>query len=293
MTFDEVVAAVEASGEIPSLAPVVSELLRQVADPDADFRAVGRTVVRDPALAAKVLRVANSPYHGLRGTVGDVEKAVGLLGLLEVRNIALSVSIISDFSGRFGGQTFNWERFWEHSMGCALIARGIVQRLRLSLGGEEYVGGLLHDVGKILLGHHFPGEFRQVLEAAAGGREPMTEAERRVFGADHGRVGEWLAARWGFPESLRAAIGLHHHPDAAGPHRLLASAIHLADLLVKAKAIGFGGDAMAVCLADDPAWQTLAEARPELGRLDVERFTFELDREVEHARALVRTVRAP
>ncbi len=292
VTFDDVVAKAAVSGEIPALGPTVSEVLRLTGDQGADFRAVSRAVERDPALAARVLKVANSPYFGLRGEVASVDRAVALLGLGEVRNIAVSVSVIGGFSARFGGETFDWTRFWEHSAGCALIARCLGRLLRLPTGGEEYVAGLLHDVGKILLGHHFPEEFRRVLALAAQGGLTMEEAEVRVCGTDHGRLGLWLAERWGLPAALAAAVGWHHHPERAGDHELLASIVHLADLFAKAKAIGFGGDGLAVCFADAPAWAVLRRIRPEFAELDVERFTFELDREVDAARDLLRAARS-
>jgi HD-like signal output (HDOD) protein len=236
--------------------------------------------------------VANSSYYGLRGEVASVERAVGLLGLAEVRNIALSLSVISDFSARFGGETFNWERFWEHSSGCAMISRVFSHLLKLPTAGEEYVAGLLHDVGKILFGHHFPDEFGLVLELSADEGLGMAEAEQRVFGADHTQLGQWLATRWSFPSTIGSAIAWHHEPQRAEDDRLLAAVIHLGDLLAQAKNIGFGGGFMAICLEDDPAWGIVTEARRELADLDLERFTFHLDREVDAARELLRTARA-
>lgn len=292
MSLERILAVVEASEEIPTIGPVASEMMRLVSDPDADFRAVAHLIERDPALTAQVLRLANSPYYGLRREVASVDRAVGLLGLTEVRNIALSVSVISDFSVGFGGETFDWEQFWDHSSGCGLIAKAFCRLLRLPTKGEEYVAGLLHDVGKILLGHHFPEDFGRVLQLAATQHLTMEAAETRVFGTDHSRLGLWLAERWDFPPSVRDAIAWHHHPRRAERELLLAAVIHLADLLAKAKCIGFGGDAVAVCLADDPAWALVVASRPELEGLDVERFTFELDREVDAARALTRSARA-
>jgi HD-like signal output (HDOD) protein len=292
MNLEAILGKIEASKEIPTIGPVVNEVMRLVADPDADFRAVGRAVEQDPALTARVLKVANSSYYGLRGEVARVERAVGLLGLAEVRNIALSLSVISDFSARFGGETFNWERFWEHSSGCAMISRVFSHTLKLPTAGEEYVAGLLHDVGKILLGHHFPAEFGRALELAADEGLGMAEAERRVFGADHAQLGHWLATRWNFPSTIGAAIAWHHEPERAGDDRLLAAAVHLGDVLANAKNIGFGGGFMAVCLEDDPSWAIVTEAQRELARLDVERFTFHLDREVDAARELLRAARA-
>jgi HD-like signal output (HDOD) protein len=291
MKLEAIVGQIEASNEIPTIGPVVSEVMRLVSDPNADFRAIGQVVGRDPVLTARVLKVANSSYYGLRGEVASVERAVGLLGLAEVRNIALSISVIADFSARFGGETFNWERFWEHSSGCALISRVFSRMLKLPTGGEEYVTGLLHDVGKILLGHHFPEEFTLALELAADEWLGMAEAEQRVFGTDHARLGEWLATRWSFPATIRNAIAWHHEPERAQEGRLLAAVVHLGDILAKAKNIGFGGGFLAVCLEDDPAWAVVTEARSELEALDVERFTFQLDHEVEAARDLLRTAR--
>jgi len=292
MDPEAVLKKVRASKEIPTLGPVVGEVLRLGADPNANFRSVSKVIARDPALTARVLRVANSPYYGLRGEVATVEKAVGLLGLAEVRNIALSVSVISDLTIRFAKSGFNWDRFWEHSTGCALISQVLGRLVSLSIGGEEYVGGLLHDVGKILLGHHFPEEFEQALELAAVHGLTMEAAEKRVFGLGHAKLGEWLAHRWGFPASIQAAIAWHHEPGEAKEGQALAAVVHLADILTKAKSIGFGGDFVAVCLADDPAWGLLCRSRGRLPTLDVERFTFQLDREVDAARELLRTARA-
>lgn len=288
MNFEQIIAKVERSGEIPTIGAVAAEVMRLAGDPDTEFLQVGQVISRDPSLTARVLHVANSPYFGVRGEVASVERAVGLMGMQEVRNIVLSVSVISDFSGEFGGEAFNWERFWDHSAGCALIAQVFARLLRLPTGGDEFVAGLLHDVGKILLGHHFPEEFARTLELSAAEGILMTEAESRVFGTDHSCLGSWLAERWSFPDSIQTALGWHHRVDEVRDHRLLTAVIHLADLFTKIKQIGFGGDFVAVCLADDPAWAVVGETRADLAGLDVERFTFQLDREVDAARNLTR-----
>ncbi len=291
MTFDRIVDRIERSGEIPTIGPVATEVIRLAGDPDADFRAVGQTIVRDPALAARVLRVANSPFYGVRGEVGTVDRAVALLGMAETRNIVLSVSVIRDFSGTLGENGFDWERFWEHSSGVGLIAQALTRLLRLPLGGYEYSAGLLHDVGKILLGHHFPEEFARALERAREAGISLEQAEQEVFRTDHARLGDWLAGRWSFPEPLRDGLAWHHHPAQAGDHRVLAAVIQVADALAKAKCIGFGGDQMAVCLGDTEGWGVLAEERPELAEVDLARFTFQLDEKVDAARRLFREAR--
>ena len=286
MSLETILTRVEQSGEIPTIGAVAAEVMRLAGDPDTAFREVDRVITRDPSLTARVLQVANSPYFGTRGEVASVERAVSLMGMQEVRNIVLTVSVISDFSSTFGGHTFNWERFWEHSSGCGLIAQVFSKLLRLPTGGEDFVAGLLHDVGKILLGHHFPKEFGRALELAAAEGVSMAEAEQRVFGTDHTQLGRWLAERWSFPASIQTALGWHHRVPEAPDHRLLTAVVHLADLFAKIKQVGFGGDFVAVCLADDPAWQVVGAGRADL---DVERFTFQLDREVEAARQLLRT----
>jgi len=290
VSLEAVVRQIESRGDLPTIGAVAARVVRLAADPDMDFRAVGRIIEQDPALAARVLRVANSPYYGVPGRVGTVERAVALLGFSQIRNIALSLSLISDLS-RWGDgeEAFRWDRFWEHSVGCAYFSEALARQAGLPASGGEYAGGLLHDVGKILLGHHFPREFQEALRLAARERQGLLEAERRVFGTDHAEVGGWLAAKWSFPPDLLASIRHHHAPDAAGEYTTVARIVHVADLFTKAKCIGFGGDVVAVCLAEDPAWQRLVRDHPGLGGLDVERFTLRLDQEVELARDLART----
>jgi len=293
VSLERVVEVIERSGELPTIGAVAAEVMRLAGDPSADFGKVAAAVENDPSLAAKVLRLANSPFYGLRGEVASVERAVALLGMAQVRNIALSLSLIRDFSGAYGGETFRWDRFWEHSAGVALIAETMTRLLRVPVSGTEYAAGLLHDVGKILLGHHFPEEFGRCLDLAARRQVSLWEVEPEVFGTHHAQLGGWIAERWGFPAPLRSAIRYHHEPGEAGDEQGVAAVVHLADLFAKVKQIGFGGDRVAVCFADDPAWAVLVERQPHLGDLDLARFTLQLDQEVEMARALAKLGREP
>jgi len=292
VSLERVVEVIERSGELPTIGGVATEVVRLAGDPSADFGKVAAAVENDPSLAAKVLRLANSPFYGLRGEVSSVERAVALLGMAQVRNIALSLSVIRDFSGSYGGETFRWDRFWEHSAGVAVIAETMIRLLKLPMSGTEYAAGLLHDVGKILLGHHFPQEFARCLDLAARRQASLREVEPEVFGTHHAELGGWIAERWGFPTPLREAIRYHHEPTDAG-QQWVAAVVHLADLFAKVKQIGFGGDRVAVCFTDDPAWALLEGRRSHLGNLDLARFTLQLDQEVEMARALAKLGREP
>lgn len=288
--LEDIKHRIERIGHLPTLPSIASKILELVHDPDSSIGDVGKVIQNDVSLSTKMLRIANSPFYGLRHRVGTVERALVVLGMEEIAHLVTAVSVFQAFPDLPGQPTFDREQFWDHSAGCGYIAKLLARRLRYRFEGVEFVAGLVHDIGKIVLDQYFHDAFVTVLDFTQR-RIPMIKAERLVLGVMHPEVGEWLLTKWRLPEAIVHSVRYHHEPEKAEDHRSLVALVHMADLLCKASGIGFGGDVSGFCLADSPAWGILAAEKPEIKELDIEHFTFGLEDEIEHIREFVQVAR--
>jgi putative nucleotidyltransferase with HDIG domain len=200
---------------LPTLPQVVARINALVDDPEVGTREIGEAVSEDAPIAAKVLKIANSAYYGLRETVLSTEHASAVLGVRQLRNIAMQASVISQFDHLEGSEQFDIDQLWRHSIltgqACAELSRRC--RARIGLAPDEFhVIGLLHDMGKVLLLESMGDRY---LVAAAKAAESAREGyvcEEEVLGFNHAHVGALIAAQWGLPASIVNAIQFHHGP---------------------------------------------------------------------------------
>lgn len=251
---------------LPSLPTMVAELLASIDDAAADTDAIARRIAHDQGLTTRILRVANSPFYGHSHRIASIADAVIVLGLRSVRALAVAASFASVFKA--GTDTEEELRaFWKHGIAAALCARVLARRVGVP-EEEAFIGGLLHDIGRVALVTCFP---RHMAAVAAYRRErdcPPIDAERAVLGIDHAEVGRLLAERWRFPPALCAAIGCHHAPPADA-YRALPGILHLANVI--ASALDVGGEADALVPCPDPAcWEAAALSADESERLFAE-----------------------
>lgn len=284
---EKIIHRIEEARDLPTLPRVATEVLALAGRSETSVRQIGRLVEKDPVLAARVLGVVNSAFYALPQRVTSVNLALAMLGMKRLRNLVAGIAVLRSFPAEPGKPHFDRERFWEHCVGCGMTARLVASKLGLSFDEEEFVGGLTHDLGKLMLDHYFHAEFLEVLDLAAREHIPTHVAEQRLLGINHAEVGAWLAEKWNLPPSLMAVIRYHHEPAAAPGAPPLVALIHFADLLCKAKGIGFDGDICGVALQDDEAWAALRRIRPVAEDLDLERLTFELDDEIERSREFI------
>ncbi|GIV13367.1 MAG: hypothetical protein KatS3mg021_1649 [Fimbriimonadales bacterium] len=202
--------------QIPPLPGVVMRLIELVDSENATAEQVESLIVADPVLTAKVLHLANSAYYGLSRSISTIKQALLVLGFHAVKNLALGIAAITVLkNGRT--PTARELELWEHSFLCAGIARELMLRLKRGArkAEEAFMGGLLHEIGAVVLMTRFPREYQKVLEYA---RKPQSEAfslieaERQLLGTDHAQVGGLLAERWELPEGLVEVIASHHAP---------------------------------------------------------------------------------
>jgi len=239
----------ETTHSIPTLPGVVKKL-SQLADNDrASVQEMARLISSDQALSGKVLRLVNSPFYGFPGRVSTVSNALILLGVNVVKGLVVSSSIFDIMEKTVIG-------LWEHSLGAAVAANLIAQRLKLKEAEEISTAALLHDIGKVVIKLETKDEFKRLETAIAGEGLSMLEAERRFLDADHAEIGGWLARHWHLPDKLAEPIACHHDVEKSTTYRIRTAVVHLADVLVKAGGFGFSGDEE-VPFIQPAAWERL------------------------------------
>lgn len=214
--FIEQFRTVLASGEdLPALPGVVLELQAALEDDFASGDRIAGIIQRDPAMASRLLRVANSSAFSTGTPVSSLATALQLLGFRQVRSICMGIAVVSAF--RRPGSGLLDQRFWQHSIAVATLARELARGLRHpSLPMDEvFVGGLLHDIGFVLLDQYFPDALKEARMVADATGTPLWMTERIVLGTDHGQIGGMLLDAWGLPAGIAAAVSCHHHPRQA------------------------------------------------------------------------------
>jgi len=211
--------------ELPTPSAVLHEIWAVLDDQRASAASLAAVLSRDTALSARVLRLANSAYFGLPNPVSDVRAACVVLGFETVRALAVGVAALDGLSGA-AGRVLDVERFWRHSMCVGTVARELARKMGLPDTGTAFCGGMLHDMGRLVLAVARPEECRELLRSEAPGSR---EREIAAFGASHEEVGLWATELWRFPTPLHDAVGGHHGPAGDEGWSRWGALIHVAD----------------------------------------------------------------
>ncbi|NUN69181.1 MAG: HDOD domain-containing protein [Bacteroidetes bacterium] len=243
--------------------PAVTEILQAVSSGDATLARIAALIGSDPAMTAKILHVANSPFYGLRRDVTDIPQALRMLGMDEIGHLVLTYQMRSRLQSLDDRQRGTLERLWRHSVSVAVTARLLAERFRLPTEGKEYTAGLLHDMGKLVIIQHFPEQYRSVETLVESGGITDLEAEKQVLAIDHTEIGKQLGERWRLPKEYLDAMQYHHRPVASPNFALLCAVVRSADLLTEGWDSGIGERSIGLDPAED--WSTvLSEHVPSI-----------------------------
>ncbi len=285
---DRIIEIIGDIDSLPTLPHVASQIMELAMSSKSSIREMSKILESDPALTSKILKVANSAFYGLKQQVNSLELALVVLGMSEISHLVMSISVFSAFPEIPGKKTFDREKFWIHSAGCGHFARILARRLgEPALSGEIFVGGLLHDIGKIVLDEKAHEVFTDIFNQAQERDMSIYDVEKEVLGFTHAEVGLVLAEKWNLPVSIQEVIAYHHHPELAEESPFNVAVVRMADLFCKAKDIGFSGDRKGFSFVDDISWEIVKKIKPELVNLDIEKFTFELDDEIERVKEFI------
>ncbi|MBN2298005.1 MAG: HDOD domain-containing protein [Deltaproteobacteria bacterium] len=279
--------------DLPTLPAVAIEVIGLSRSSDVSIKAVSECIYKDPPLATKVLKMANSSFYRRgSGEVDTLHRAILLMGLNEIINITTSVSVLSVLPPQGSTGESIRDTFWNHCIATALIARYVDKKLGMRSMGREFVGGLLHDIGKIILDEYFHDEFMEAHAFSIDVDCPMYEAEMEVLGTTHMEVGSFLAQKWNLPGYITDITLHHHHPDQA-QYKDINSLVCISDLLAKAKEFSCGGDRMSFVLSDQSAWHIMKQMGHPVHLLDLERMTFEIENIGEEVSEYISTISEP
>lgn len=228
--------------DLPTLPEIVIKVEQLARSESASARDLARIMDHDPSLTARVLKVANSVIYGGRNPITSVTYAVARIGFTEVRNIALSLSVLKLFTSK---GFIDYAKFWKHSLAVAFASRALQKHIRVAGGNTDdlFVMGLLHDTGIVLLDQFFPQVYHPVIEEAAKDSTPLSELETKNLGIDHSKVGALLLERWRLPEVVVEAVRYHHSPDMAKQAKMGAQVVHLANFMCNNQGIDNGIEA--------------------------------------------------
>jgi len=240
---DEILCRLEeGDGELPSPPLVALSVVQLSDDPNAGMADFAEVIAGDPALAVRMLRLANSSLFGMAVEVSTLEQATRVLGLNTVKLLALSFSVLGKVGGPHddhaedGRGAFPYREYWERSVSVAAAARQLGRAIAPSLEGDAFLHGLLAHVGRLLLQRAIPRRYASALERGAGW--PDSDTEEELLGFDHAAAAGAILRSWGMPASLHEALGGWTHPerlpeDVAPRTRQLALLVQLADLAVQ------------------------------------------------------------
>lgn len=198
--------------QVPTLPAVFPKIMRLMEDDMASGTDVADTISRDPALASRILKVANSAYYGFPQKIASVDRAITLLGFNMVKSLALSIGVMHSLPSGVFSSHFSEEGLWTHSLTVATAMERLGGKSQFFQPRDHvFLVGLLHDIGKVVLVEFFRESFLEALEEAQRVEAaPLHVVERRLLGFDHGEVGAMLLSRWKLPPVISEPIAVHH-----------------------------------------------------------------------------------
>lgn len=255
---EQVVAgAIREISHIATLPEITVKIVELVEDPKSTAQDLDKVISADPALCSRILKVVNSSFYGLPGQIASINRAIVMLGLNAVKNIAIAASLAKLFRGGDLTPNFSAKDLWTHSNITAGASKMIANSLKLGLADEAFLAGLIHDIGIMVEMQFDRPKLLDVLRRTGADAKgipasDMLNNEAAVYQATHQDFGAGLCEKWKFPKNFALVTGFHHDPmKLAAETRTLTAIVHVADRLAAETGMGFRQDIMNTSV--DPA----------------------------------------
>ena len=226
-------------GDLPPLPQVAAQVLRLAADPDSTTEELQRVITTDQALTAQILKIANSAMFGMVREVRTLTQAIMTLGFSTIKSVVIASSAKNLYSR--GGTGLQERLLWEHALITALSARAYARSFRSPRIEEAFLGGLMHDIGKSVMGIKFPERYGALVRTIYNEQADGLEAELELFGFDHTMVGEAILRSWNLASSLERCVRYHHDPSHAPVEdQALTAFVALGNQMALDRKVGIG-----------------------------------------------------
>jgi HD-like signal output (HDOD) protein len=225
---------------LQSINKALSDLVRSDSSLNSQIAEIIR---KDPSLSARLLRMVNSVYFGLSARVNNIEEAVFFLGLRQIRELSMATPVLEELEHlqHRTQKHLPWKALWSHSIGTAILTREILSSTTLHVDDDtDYLTGLLHNVGKVVMAYAFPTELRTLMTTPAKDATEFCQMETELIGWDHARIGAHFLERHHLSEEIITAVQYHNNPLAAPKHAFFAAAVQVAEHLVRHAGISSG-----------------------------------------------------
>ena len=225
--------------DLPPMPKVMIKAREIMADPNSSFKEIAQVIETDQAIAARVLKIANSAYYGLSGMVSSIHQATVVLGYKTLEQVITMVSSSSMLGRQLKGYQLNAGVLWKHSLATALASRLIAQKRAPALESDAFSVGLIHDAGKLALDPYVGAKKKEIEAYIKDHSASFVQAERQVLGFDHTEIAHDLCKKWKLPESQAAAMRYHHTPAESGENQL-AYIVYMANHIAGLAGCGCG-----------------------------------------------------
>jgi len=263
--------------EFATLPQVAINVLNMLKDDDSfNIKELANLIETDASLTIKLIKVANSPMFGITTSVSSVQQAILTLGLNRVSNIAIGIVIFSKFIHSSDKDVkVLMEEYWNHNAAVGVVSKSLAKRAGFNFKELEFIGGLLHDIGKLAMMQFDNFEmYRNVIDIVRSRKKTDYEAEERIFGMTHCDVGKEIATRWKLPDALSAIIGSHRDfTETKEEYKTIVAVVYVSNLLCDVWGSGFYEGTNSLLLEELPAWKYIVEKSEK--DLDIEEVTFD------------------
>jgi len=229
---------------MPSLPTTVAKVLEVCNNPKTSPIDLDKVISLDPVLMGRVLKLINSAYYGLQNQITSLVRAIIMLGVNTVKNLALSTAVLDRLADKSGFRALNMEGFWRHCLGVGVVAKLIARKTGVDSQrlDEYFAAGLLHDIGKVPMNNVISDEYVRAMGLADRERIPLYLAEKRAIDTDHAEVGAMIAEAWHLDGPIADCIKYHHAVDVyEGKSRPILLAVIVANWYANREEVGFSG----------------------------------------------------
>jgi len=242
MDRDSVYRLLSQIQDLPALPASVMQIMQLTEDPSCSVAELTTVLMTDPALAARMLKLANSAYYGFSHTVSSVQQAVTLLGFSTLKNVLLSASVFDVY--KISSLSIDIPGLWKHSVATASASKLIAKKVRYPQPEKAFTIGLLHDIGKVVIARYMPRSLTEIANMVRAENCALFDAEVRVLGMSHAAVGAYVLHRWKLPNDVCDAVAYHHAPSQSSFQFYLSAICYLGNILTHRAKIGRSGDTL-------------------------------------------------